>query len=66
MGLILAILGSAIGVNVSWALMLIPVGAYFILSARHEESAMLLQFPGQYASYMARTGMLVPHLFRRR
>jgi protein-S-isoprenylcysteine O-methyltransferase Ste14 len=65
-GLILAMLGSAIGVNISWALMLVPVGAYFILSARQEESAMLQQFPEQYAAYMARTGMLVPRLFGRR
>jgi protein-S-isoprenylcysteine O-methyltransferase Ste14 len=65
-GLILAILGSAIGVNISWMLMLIPVGAYFILSARQEESVMLQLFPEQYAAYMARTGMLVPRLFGRR
>jgi protein-S-isoprenylcysteine O-methyltransferase Ste14 len=62
-GLILAMLGSAIGVNIYWALMLIPVGAYLILSARQEESVMLLQFPAQYAAYMARTGMLAPQLF---
>jgi protein-S-isoprenylcysteine O-methyltransferase Ste14 len=62
-GLLLAILGSAMGVNVSWALILIPVGAYFILSARREESAMLQLFPVQYAAYLARTGMLVPRLF---
>jgi protein-S-isoprenylcysteine O-methyltransferase Ste14 len=65
-GLILAMLGSAIGVNISWALMLVPVGAYFILSAREEEFAMLQQFPEQYAAYMAHTGMLAPRLFRRR
>jgi protein-S-isoprenylcysteine O-methyltransferase Ste14 len=65
-GLILAMLGSAIGVNIYWALMLIPVGAYFILSARQEESVMLQQFPEQYAAYMARTGMLAPRLFGRR
>ena len=64
-GLILAMLGSAIGVNVSWALMLLPVGGYFIYSARREESLMLRQFPEQYAAYMARTGMLAPRLFRR-
>ena len=63
-GLILAMIGSAIGVNVSWALLLVPVSAYFILSARQEESAMLQQFPEQYAAYMARTGMLVPRLYR--
>jgi protein-S-isoprenylcysteine O-methyltransferase Ste14 len=64
-GLILAMLGSAIGVNISWALMLVPVGAYFIYSARREEAAMLQLFPEQYAAYMARTGMLVPRLFGR-
>ena len=64
-GLILAMLGSAIGVNVSWALMLLPVGGYFIYSARREESLLLQQFPEQYAAYMARTGMLAPRLFRR-
>jgi protein-S-isoprenylcysteine O-methyltransferase Ste14 len=65
-GLILAMLGSAIGVNLTWALMLVPVGAYFILSARQEESVMLQLFPEQYAAYMARTGMLAPRLFARR
>ena len=65
-GLILAMLGSAIGINVFWAVMLIPVGGYFIYSARREESFMLQLFPEQYAAYMARTGMLLPRLFRRR
>jgi len=65
-GLLLAMLGSAIGVNIYWALLLIPVGAYFIFSARREETFMLQLFPEQYAAYMARTGMLAPRLFRRR
>jgi protein-S-isoprenylcysteine O-methyltransferase Ste14 len=65
-GLILAMLGSAIGVNISWALMLVPVGAYFIYSARREETVMLQLFPEQYAAYMGRTGMLAPCPFRRR
>jgi protein-S-isoprenylcysteine O-methyltransferase Ste14 len=65
-GLILAMLGSAIGVNVSWAVLLVPVGAYFIYSARREEAVMLQLFPEQYAEYMARTGMLAPRLIRRR
>jgi protein-S-isoprenylcysteine O-methyltransferase Ste14 len=64
-GLILAMLGSAIGVNIFWAVLLVPVSAYFIFSARREETLMLQSFPGQYAAYMARTGMLVPRLFRR-
>lgn len=65
-GLILAMLGSAIGMNIIWALLLVPIGAYFIYSARREESLMLQQFPEHYGAYMARTGMLVPRLFRRR
>jgi protein-S-isoprenylcysteine O-methyltransferase Ste14 len=65
-GLILAMLGSAIGVNVSWALLLVPVSAYFILSARREETVMLQLFPEQYAAYMARTGMLAPRVIPRR
>jgi protein-S-isoprenylcysteine O-methyltransferase Ste14 len=65
-GLILAMLGSAIGVNVFWALLLLPVGAYFIYSAQREETVMLQLFPRQYAAYRGRTGMLAPRLFHRR
>ena len=64
-GLILAMLGSAIGISVLYALLLVVVGAYFIYSARREEAVMLQLFPKQYAAYMARTGMLTPLLFRR-
>ena len=65
-GLILAMLGSAIGVSVLWAVLLVPVSAYFIYSARREETVMLQLFPEQYAAYRARTGMLAPCPFRRR
>jgi protein-S-isoprenylcysteine O-methyltransferase Ste14 len=64
-GLILAMGGSAIGVNVLWAPLLVLVGAYFIYSARREEAFLLQLLPEQYAAYMARTGMLTPCLFRR-
>jgi protein-S-isoprenylcysteine O-methyltransferase Ste14 len=63
-GLILAMVGSALGVNIFWVVLLVPVGAYFIYSARREETVMLHLFPEQYAAYMARTGMLAPRLFR--
>jgi protein-S-isoprenylcysteine O-methyltransferase Ste14 len=65
-GLILAMLGSAIGVSVFWAVLLVPVSAYFIYSARREETVMLQLFQEQYAAYRARTGMLAPCPFRRR
>ena len=63
-GLILAMLGSALGANVLWALLLVPVGAYFIYSARREEIVLSQLFPEQYVPYMARTGMLAPCPFR--
>ena len=65
-GLIVAMLGSAIGVNIFWAVMIVPVGGYFIYSARREETLMLQLFPEHYRAYMARTGMLAPRLFWRR
>jgi protein-S-isoprenylcysteine O-methyltransferase Ste14 len=65
-GLILAMLGSAIGVNIFWLPLLVPVGAYFIYSAQREETVMLQLFPEEYAAYRARTGMLVPCPLRRR
>src|SRR6185437_11236661 len=44
-GLSLAMLGSAIGVDILWLLLLVPVGAYFFYSARREEAVMLQLFP---------------------
>lgn len=61
-GIILAMLGSMIGLSLIWLLPLILFGAYFIYSARREEVLMCEQFPGQYPAYMRRTKMLVPFL----
>jgi protein-S-isoprenylcysteine O-methyltransferase Ste14 len=59
-GIILAMLGSAIGESILWALPLILFAAYFIHSARREEELMREQFPEQYPDYMRRTKMIVP------
>jgi protein-S-isoprenylcysteine O-methyltransferase Ste14 len=59
-GLILAMLGSAMAINIFWALLLVLLGPYFIYSARREETLMLQLFPETYAAYRARTGMLAP------
>ena len=59
-GMLLAMLGSAIGSSVFWVLPLILFGAYFIHSARREETLMITQFPDQYPSYIKRTKMLLP------
>lgn len=59
-GMLLAMLGSAIGQSVLWLLPLIVYAPRFIRSARREERLLLEQFPQHYAAYMKRTKMLLP------
>ena len=62
-GIMLAILGSAIGESVIWVVLLIVFAPYFVYSARREEELMCEQFPAQYPEYMRRTKMIVPFVF---
>jgi protein-S-isoprenylcysteine O-methyltransferase Ste14 len=62
-GMLLAMLGSAIGQSVSWVTPLVLFGIYFVYSARREEKLMVEEFPDQYPAYMTRTKMLLPLLF---
>jgi protein-S-isoprenylcysteine O-methyltransferase Ste14 len=59
-GVLLAQLGSAIGVTIFWALPLAIFGAYFIRCARREEVMLRAQFPQAYAEYASRTWMILP------
>jgi protein-S-isoprenylcysteine O-methyltransferase Ste14 len=59
-GIVFAMLGSAIGQSVIWALPLILFVPFFLYSARREEELMREQFPEQYPDYMRRTKMIVP------
>lgn len=61
-GIVLAILGSAIGLSVLWGIMLIVFAPYFVYSARREEELMREQFPVEYPQYMRTTKMIVPFL----
>jgi protein-S-isoprenylcysteine O-methyltransferase Ste14 len=61
-GIILAMLGTMIGLSVIWVLALIVVVPYFIYSARREEEFMCQQFGEAYRAYMRRTKMLVPFI----
>jgi protein-S-isoprenylcysteine O-methyltransferase Ste14 len=64
-GILLAMLGSALGESVFWVLPLVPFGAFFVHSARREEELMTKRFPEQYPAYMQRTNMLLPRIFQR-
>lgn len=59
-GVLLAMLGTAVGVS---ALCLLPLALFcatFLHSAREEEKLMLEQFPDRYPEYRNRTRMLLP------
>lgn len=61
-GIILAMLGSAIGETLFWLIPLVFGSAYFIYSAKAEEKNMVQEFPDQYPAYQQRTKMLIPFL----
>jgi protein-S-isoprenylcysteine O-methyltransferase Ste14 len=61
-GLLLALVGSAIGQSVLWLLPLVVYTPQFILSARREEQLLSEQFPERYGTYRQRTRMLLPYL----
>ena len=59
-GLLLAILGSAIGQSSLWLLPLIVYGPFFIRGAQREERLLIERYPERYPAYMKRTKMLLP------
>jgi protein-S-isoprenylcysteine O-methyltransferase Ste14 len=59
-GIMLAMLGTAIGASAFWVVPLVLFGGYFVYCARREEKIMIAQFPAQYPAYMRRTPMLLP------
>ena len=59
-GIILATLGTMIGLSIVWVVPLIVLIPYFIYCARAEEEFMCQQFGETYRAYMRRTKMLVP------
>ena len=59
-GVILAMLGTALGLSIIWVLPLIVFVPYSIYCARREEQLMCQQFGEAYRAYMRRTKMLVP------
>ena len=62
-GILLMMVGTAIGLIAAWWLVAAAAAVYFIYSARAEERYMCERFPDAYPTYRARTKMLVPFLF---
>ncbi len=59
-GILLAILGTALALNIAWLIALVVLGAYFVYSATVEERMLTAVFPTQYPHYRASTKMLIP------
>lgn len=62
-GILLAILGTAVAVNLFWLYVFIGISVYFIYSATVEEKIMEKQFPAKYLAYKKKSKMLVPFIF---
>jgi protein-S-isoprenylcysteine O-methyltransferase Ste14 len=61
-GLILAMVGTAMAVNLYWLNAVAISGAYFLFSAVIEERTMAKLFPAAYPPYKRATKMLIPYL----
>lgn len=62
-GIMLAMIGSALAVGLTWLLLFVLYFAYFLFSARTEEKMMAAQFPDTYPAYRRGTKMLIPFVF---
>ncbi len=62
-GILLATVGTAIGLDWSWLIAALLAGIYFIYSATVEEHYLAAQFPDTYPAYQRSSRMLVPYVF---
>ena len=62
-GILVAGLGTALGLNWLWLIAVGLAGIYFIYSATVEERYLAEQFPDAYPAYKHSTKMLVPYVF---
>jgi protein-S-isoprenylcysteine O-methyltransferase Ste14 len=61
-GFILAMLGTALALDLIGLIVFALVGAYFVYSATVEERTMTARFPAEYPTYKSSTKMLIPLL----
>ena len=61
-GILLMMVGTAVGLIATWWVIVAAAGFYFLYSARREEALMTERFPALYPAYRARTKMLLPFI----
>jgi protein-S-isoprenylcysteine O-methyltransferase Ste14 len=62
-GIVLAMIGTGLAVNLSWLGVAAVTAVYFGYSATVEERMLTEEFPASYPSYQAHTKMLIPFLW---
>jgi protein-S-isoprenylcysteine O-methyltransferase Ste14 len=62
-GIILALFGTALAVDLQWLIVAVLIGGYFVYSAVMEQRFMAEQFPDTYPAYRSSTKMLIPFVF---
>ena len=62
-GVLVMMVGTAIGLIMTWWIMVAAAGSFFLYSARREERLMTERFPDTYPAYRERTKSLVPFIF---
>jgi protein-S-isoprenylcysteine O-methyltransferase Ste14 len=63
LGMIIAMVGTTIVINIFWFIPLIIISAYFVYSLKIEEKNMLQQFPKEYKEYKKQTKALIPFIY---
>jgi protein-S-isoprenylcysteine O-methyltransferase Ste14 len=59
-GLLLAVLGTGLAIQLYFLAAFVVLAIYFIYSATVEEKLLVTSFPAQYPSYKTKTKMLIP------
>jgi protein-S-isoprenylcysteine O-methyltransferase Ste14 len=62
-GILLAGIGTAVGLSLLWLTAVLLVGIYFVYSATFEERYMAEKFPDDYPLYKRSSKMFVPFIF---
>ncbi|HVW79791.1 MAG TPA: isoprenylcysteine carboxylmethyltransferase family protein [Mycobacteriales bacterium] len=62
-GIICAMLGTSLAVDLRWLVVTAVIGAYFVYSAVMEQRYMEQQFPESYPAFRDATKMLIPFVF---
>ena len=61
-GLLLALIGTALAINLTVLIAVVACGAYFVVSARVEDRNLAQLFPETYPAYRDRTKLLIPYV----